>query len=225
MSESVTIQNFSGPLSDEQWGVLDGFLGHLPRPVRLVVWAAERNSCTEESAVDLGHILAERYPQTIQFVHKARRPDYEFYPLMAVMGLDDNGKEVDFGLRFVGLPAWYQINSLVGAIQAVAFRASTTEAKTRILLSRLPAEKEFKIQLFTSPEDEAGIVMATLFANLAVASPTIKVWIVMVNDVPEFALKYSIYTLPHTVINDQHHLQGVYDEEKMLKVFGRLLKS
>lgn len=217
--------DFQGPMTDEKWAVIDQYLTNLPRPVRLVVWASERNSCTEGDAVYLAQTLAERYDHILQFRNRPRRANYSYYPVLGVMGLDENGKEIDYGIRFVGLPAWYHINSLIGAIQAVSFRASTTEAKTRIILSRLPADEELRLQLFTVPEDEAGVPMATLMANMAVASPQIRCWIVMLNDFPDMGHRYSIYSVPHTIVNERSHLQGVFDEEQLIKQIVKVVKA
>lgn len=223
--QSPTLNDFQGPFTAETWAILDSYLGHLPERVRLVVWASEKNSCTEENGVDLAHTLAERFPQTLEFKHRPRLPNYDFYPVTAVMGLDLQGKEVDYGIRFIGLPAWHHINTLIGAIQAVAFRASTLEAKTRIQLNRLMGDKTAAVQLFTTPEDEEGVLMGTLLANLAVFSPAIRLWVVMQNDFPELAHKYSIYTLPHTIINERHHLQGVYDETQIVAQLVRIINE
>lgn len=223
--EQPVLHDFQGAFTAETWATLSGYLSHLPEKVRLVVWAAEKNSCTEESAVDLAYALAERFPDTLEFKLRPRKPNYDFYPVMGIMGLDERGKDVDYGLRFIGLPAWYHINTLVGAIQAVSFRASTMEAKTRILLSRLPSDTDLAIQLYTIPEDEEGVLMGTLLANLTVFSPRIRTWIVLVNDFPELVNRYSVYNFPHTVVNERHHLQGVYGEEQLVAQLGRILKA
>lgn len=222
--DTQKIHDFSGQMTEASWATLGTYLDHLPRKIRLVVWASEKNSCTEESAVDLAHLLASRFPATIEFKHRPRKPNYDFYPVMGVMGINERGKDIDYGIRFVGLPGWYQINTVVGAIQAVAFQGSTLSPKTRILLSRVPEDAEIKMQIFTTPEDEGGVLMGTLTANLAVISPAIKTWIVMINDFPQLTVRYSVQQLPHTVINQRHHLQGNYDEEQMLKYLARIIK-
>ncbi len=213
---SEHIYDFQGTTTDEKWAVIDQYLSNLPRRVRLVVWASEMNSCTEGNAVDLVRALADRY-DILEFRNRPRKPNYSYYPVLGVMGVDDHGREIDYGIRFLGLPAWYHINSLIGAIQAVSFRASTTEAKTRIILSRLPAEPEIHLQLFTTPEDESGVPMATLAANMAVATPQLRCWIIMLNDFPSMAHRHSIYDVPHTIINNHIHLQGYFAEDALLK--------
>lgn len=220
--EKHTIHHFQGPFTEESWDILAGYLEHLPKRVRIVVWGSEKNSCTEENAVDLGYALAERFPKTIEFKHRPRKPNYDFYPVIGVMGVDEHNKDIDYGIRFVGVPAWFHINTLVGAIQAVAFHGSTLSVKSRIQLSRLPAGEEINIQMFTIPEDEGGVVMGTLVANVAVLCPHIKVWIGMINDFPQLATRFSIENLPHTVLNRYYHLQGVYDEEQMVQHLAKV---
>lgn len=219
---TVQLPDFSGPMNEDRWGILDEFLTELPKKVRLIVWASELNSCTEGNAVDLGRALSDRF-ETIEFQHRPRRPDYPYYPVIGVMGIDERGKHVDYNIRFMGLPAWTQINSLIGAIQAVSFQGQTLEATTRIQLARL--KDDVLIELFTTPEDEAGVTMATLAANLAVLTPHVRAYTIMINDFPDLAPQYSVYQVPHTIVNHNHHLTGVMDEGKFLKFIAKAVNK
>lgn len=200
----------------ESWSQLVGFLEELPRPVKLVVWAREDGGRFEQEALHLSRSLAQRF-QVLHAERRDRVPNHYHYPVIGVMGLEEEGKERDFGVRIVGLPAGYQINSLVGAIQAVSFRASNLEGLTRIKLSKLPPGARIDLELFTSAENEAGALVATLAAGLAVASPAVRAFIVMADVFPDIARRYSVRNLPHTVINSRVHVEGVLDEEGMLK--------
>jgi alkyl hydroperoxide reductase subunit AhpF len=205
------------------WGTLDGFLRHLPRAVRLVVWGEAQRSIEEREAIGLGEKLAERY-EIVRFERRDRLPTYGYYPVIAVM-LEGEDGVVDDGVRFLGLPAGYQINSLVGAIQAVSFRASNLEARTRIRLSRLPEDARADLEVFTSAEDEEGPLVATLAAGLAVASPRVRAFLIAADVFPEAAIRYSVRTLPHTVIDGRVHLQGVIDEEGMVRQILRAVQT
>lgn len=202
----------------QSWSQLIGFLEELPRPVKLVVWAREEGGRFEKEALHLAHSLADRF----HILHAERRdpvPDHYHYPVIGVMGLEgeDASEEKDFGVRLVGLPAGYQINSLVGAIQAVSFRASNLEGLTRIKLSTLPPDARIDLELFTSAENEAGALVATLAAGFAVASEKVRAFIVMADVFPDIAMRYSVRNLPHTVINSRIHVEGLLDEESLLK--------
>src|SRR5262245_58967306 len=41
-------------------------------------------------------------------------------PTIAVIAADEEGKEVDYGVRFVGVPSGYEFSSLLDAIQIVS---------------------------------------------------------------------------------------------------------
>lgn len=206
------------------WGTLDGFLRQLPRTVRLVVWGDEQSSVEEREAIRLGEKLAERY-DIINFERRDRLPSYRYYPVLAVMLENEEGELVDDGVRFIGLPAGYQINSLVGAIQAVSFRASNLEARTRIQLSRLPADSQIDLEVFSSAADEEGPLAATLAAGLAVASPCVRAFLIAADVFPEAAIRYSVRTLPHTVIDGRVHLQGTTDEDGMVRQIARAVQT
>jgi alkyl hydroperoxide reductase subunit AhpF len=204
------------------WEPLVAFLEKLPRPVTLVVWADPDGSRFEQEGLALVEALARRFP-VLRYEQRDRVPEHPFYPVFGFMGENEAGVEVDYRVRLLGLPAGYQINSLVGAIQAVSFRASNLEARTRIQLSRLPAEAIVDIELFTGAEDEEGPLVATLAAGLAVASSQVRAFIVMADLFPNSSMRYSISRLPHTVINGRVHITGTLNEEAMLKQIARAL--
>lgn len=210
--------------SGERWTQLIGFLEHLPRPVKLVVWADDEGGRFEREGLNLAQQLAERF-SILQYEQRDRVPDHYYYPVIGVMGLDEQGAEIDYRLRIIGLPAGYQINSLVGAIQAVSFRASNLEGLTRIKLSRVPADARVDLELFTSAENEAGALVATLASGFAVASEQVRTFIIMADLFPDLATRYSVRNLPHLVLNGRVHIEGTLDEEGLLKQIGIALKK
>ncbi len=219
----MTKQPKDAIFAGESWSELIGFLEKLPRPVKLVIWAHEDGGRIEREALHLGRSLAERF-EIIQAERRDRVPRHHHYPVIGFMGLDEQQHEIDFGLRMVGLPAGYQINSLVGAIQAVSFRASNLEGLTRIKLSKIPAGANIDLEVFTSAENEAGVLVATLASGLAVASPKVRAFIVMADVFPDIATRYSVRNLPHTVINGRVHIEGLMNEDGILRQIGVALR-
>jgi alkyl hydroperoxide reductase subunit AhpF len=198
---------------DETWASLPDFLSHLPEAIRLHVWGDEKASQSEHEAVELARTLNKRFGN-IDFKLLPRRINYNFYPVIGIMRLE--GEEaIDLGVRFIGLPAGYQMTSLISAIQSVAFRGMTSEAMTRIQLKKL--KTDVSLELITSAEDEAGTVMAHRACNLAVASPQIRTYIIMGDAFPQVVIRYSINRVPHLVINERVHLEGIVDENVILE--------
>ena len=216
-SHLYTTSSFSQEVLD----VLDSFLHELPEPVRLVLWATPGQEMTR-NAFELCSALAKRYDQ-IDFVDHSEQIQPLHSPLIGIQGVGEEGESIDYHLRILGVPAGYHINSLVGMIQAVSFRGMTLEAVSRIQLSRL--KDLLKIEVFSAPSNEDGVRMATLTANVTVVNPNIATTLVMIDAFPQLAVERSIYTIPHTVINARHHLQGTYKESSFLKILARLVKK
>jgi alkyl hydroperoxide reductase subunit AhpF len=206
---------------EETWTVLPDYLAYLPEPVRLHVWGDEQASESEKEAAQLVRVLAKRF-EDIDYRLLPRRINYNYYPVIGVMGLDGN-EVVDHGLRFIGLPAGVQITSLIAAIQSVAFRGMTSEAKTRIQLRRL--EKDVTLELITSADDEAGTIIAHKINNMAIVSPWIRTYIIMTDAFPHTLYRYSVSRIPHLVINERTHLEGMVDEETILHHIAAAIRS
>jgi alkyl hydroperoxide reductase subunit AhpF len=202
---------------DESWAKLPDFLGQLPEPVRIHVWGDEQASPNEREAARLIRAICDRFEQ-ISFALLPRRISYDHYPVIGIMRSEEE-VAVDYGVRIIGLPAGVQMTSLIAAIQTVAFRGMTSEAKTRILLKGLA--EEVTLELITSAEDEAGTVMAHRIFNMAVASPYIRSFLIMIDDFPEAGIRYSVRRVPHLVINGRVHVEGVVDEEVILAHIAR----
>jgi len=207
--------------TEDVFDVLDTFLLNLPEKVILALWATPGKEMTKQAA-ELCSSLANRY-EMIEFSDRSEILQPLNSPLIGVLGLNEAGEEVDYHVRVLGVPAGYHINSLMGMIQAVSFRGMTLEALTRIQLSRL--QDIVKIELFSAPSNEAGVPMATLTANFAAVNANIATTLVMIDSFPNLATERSIYTIPHTMINGRHHLQGNYNEEQFLKTLSRILKK
>jgi alkyl hydroperoxide reductase subunit AhpF len=208
------------PFDAATWDQLPAFLEKLPEPVHMVVWGDATASQGEKDAVLLCQTLANRFT-ALHFSLRPRRENYPFYPVIGFMGQAE-GEEVDFGLRIIGLPAGYQITSLITAVQAVSFRGMTLEPATRIKLSRLPAE--VRIEIITSAEDEGGPVVAKTAFGLAVAHPRVRAYLIMADAFPEAVIRYSVNYVPHTVINNRVHVEGVVNEEALLKHVAAAVK-
>jgi alkyl hydroperoxide reductase subunit AhpF len=198
---------------EDTWAQLPEFFEHLPEPVRLHVWGDVAASPTEREAARLAELLSSRF-ETIDYRLLPRRVNYAYYPVIGVMGLEES-EAVDFGVRLIGLPAGYQMTSLVAAIQCVSFRGMTSEAGTRMKLHRLSSE--VILELITTAEDEAGTVMAQRAFNMAVASSWIRSYLVMGDTFPDAFIRYSVSQVPHLVINGRNHIEGLFEEEEILK--------
>jgi alkyl hydroperoxide reductase subunit AhpF len=59
--------------------------------------------------------------------------------------------------------------------------------------------------------------MAHRVCNLAVVSPWIRTYVIRGDVFPEAVIRYSINRVPHLVINERVHMEGIVDEKVILE--------
>ena len=205
---------------DETWAQLPSFLQYLPEPIYLIVWGDESASLREKEAARLCRTLADHF-DVIQFQMLPQRINYPYWPVIGVM----RGTQADYedvGVRIVGLPAGYQMTSFITAMQAVAFQGSTMGPKTRVQLHKLA--DAVTLELITAVDDETGALMAQPIFNMAAVNPHIRATLIMGDNFPQALWKHSVYHLPHLVINGRVHVEGVVDEEAIVKHIAKAVK-
>lgn len=208
------------PFDQETWDLLPAYFANLPNAVQIRVWGDPQATPSEREAERLAQTLAGRF-EAIEAAFFPRQPDYPYYPVMGIFGFDDDSA-VDYGLRFIGLPSGFQMTSLISAIQAVSFRGSSLEAKTRFQLRDLKVD--VRLELLTSADDEGGVVIAKTAFALAAASSFIRTYLIMADAFPMASVRYSAKYLPHTVINGRSHIEGIISEEKLLLKIADLFR-
>ncbi|MCA9899698.1 MAG: hypothetical protein KC433_16015 [Anaerolineales bacterium] len=211
----------SHPFDEETWAQLPELLEHLPEPVHIIMWGDPAASEAEKETAVLLQSLTERFSQlTTQTL--PRRINYDFYPVLGIMGGPANEWH-DFGVRLIGLPNGYAMTSFITAVQAVSFRGMTLEAMTRIKLKQL--SQPINIELFSAADNEAGALMAQPLFNMAVVNEHIRTFFVMADQFPTAVDRYSLNYLPHMVINSRVHMEGVVNEEEILKQIATAVKT
>ncbi|WP_420627222.1 hypothetical protein [Candidatus Leptofilum sp.] len=215
------MDDISHPFDAETWEQLPALFEKLPEPVHIIMWGDPMESVAEKETAVLLQSLAERFSQiTTQTL--PRRINYDFYPVLGVMG-GSADKWHDFGVRLIGLPNGYAMTSFVTAVQAVSFQGMTLEAMTRIKLKQL--NKPVTVELFSAANNEAGALMAQPLFNMAVVNEHIRTFFIMADQFPTAVNRYSLNYLPHMVLNGRVHMEGVVDEEEILKQIATAVKS
>ena len=205
---------------DDTWEMLPSFFEHLPKSVLLNIWGDANSSISVSEALKLAQDLSQRF-ERIEHQILPMRVNFDYYPVIGIFGIVEDAPH-DYGVRIIGLPVGYQMTSLIAGIQAVSFQGSTSEAKTRIQLHRLAQPVD--LELFTSAEDESGALMASAIFNMAVVNEHVRAYLVMRDEFPTAAVRYSVDSVPHLVINGKGHIQGMVEEETILKSIASVLQ-
>lgn len=215
------MNNTTHPFDEATWAQLPTLLENLPEPVHIILWGDPAVSEAEKETAVLLQSLTDRFSQ-LTYQVLPRRINYHFYPVLGVMGGPTEAWH-DFGVRLIGLPNGYAMTSFITAVQAVSFRGMTLEAMTRIKLKQLT--QPISIELFSAADNEAGALMAQPLFNMAVVNEHIRTFFVMTDQFPTAVDRYSLNYLPHMVINQRVHLEGVVDENEILKQIATAVKT
>ncbi len=215
------MNNTTHPFDEATWAQLPTLLENLPEPVHIILWGDPAASEAEKETAVLLQSLTDRFSQ-LTYQVLPRRINYHYYPVLGVMGGPAEDWH-DFGVRLIGLPNGYAMTSFITAVQAVSFRGMTLEAMTRIKLKQLT--QPVSIELFSAADNEAGALMAQPLFSMAVVNEHIRTFFVMTDQFPTAVDRYSLNYLPHMVINQRVHLEGVVGEEEILKQIATAVKT
>ena len=131
------------------------FISKLAFPVELMLFLSkeECSTCNEtrqlvEELVELSSLLSLK----IYDIEKQRRlaERYHIYlaPALVITGVDD-GKIVDYGIRFFGIPSGYEFSSLIHTIGMVSKRDSGLKPEIRRELLEITTPITLKV--FSTP--------------------------------------------------------------------------
>jgi glutaredoxin-like protein len=157
--------------------------------------------------------------QTYNFVTDkdvAQQYGIDKIPATVVMG------EVDYGIRFYGIPSGYEFTSLIEDIIDVSRgRAALSDATSEALKA---IKDPVRIQVFITPTCPYCPAAVRMAHSLAIASDKITADMVESIEFPHLTNKYNVGGVPRTIINETTHLEGAAPEPlfvaKVLQAVG-----
>ncbi|HAQ37688.1 MAG TPA: glutaredoxin [Saprospirales bacterium] len=128
--------------------------------------------------------------------------------------LDENGKEQ--GVRFYGIPAGYEIHSLISAVREISgipaeMPNDITERISRII-------EPFHIQVFVTPTCSQCPGAAITAHRLALHNEFISADIIEANTFSELSEKYDVKSVPNVIINEKPAFTGSHPVTKFLEI-------
>jgi alkyl hydroperoxide reductase subunit AhpF len=143
-------------LSDVDRRRVQDRLAALVRPVRLVFFTQTFGCDTCHEAAQILRALVELSPQLSLVEHnlildevQARAYGVDRAPSVAVVAVDPDGREQDYGVRFVGVPSGYEFMSLLEAVTVVSSGEAGLAPESRDRLARLT--EPVHLQVFVTP--------------------------------------------------------------------------
>jgi alkyl hydroperoxide reductase subunit AhpF len=143
-------------LSEPDRQQLRSMFEDLTRPVRLLLFTQTFGceTCGDahrilEEVAELSPAISVEESNLVLDQDRARAYGVERAPTIAVVAVDEEGAERDYGIRFVGLTAGYEFSSLVDAILLVSRGESQLGEASRALLATVT--EPVTIQVFVTP--------------------------------------------------------------------------
>jgi glutaredoxin-like protein len=112
---------------------------------------------------------------------------------------NEGEQEIDYGIRFKGIPSGHEFSSLVNSLVLVSGRDSHLSEKTRQFLHDLISPVHLQVFVTPScPHCPRAVVTAYQFA---LESPMVEAEMVEAVEFPELANRYDVSSVPQTTIN------------------------
>ncbi len=201
-------------------------LGGLAGDVRLLVFtdrAGGRGACpfcdeTVRLAEELG-AASERIHLEVHDVREepgvAAAHGVERVPALAL--LDADGR--DRGIRFLGIPAGFELATLIQALALLASGEHGLRPATGEALAGLA--RDVRIRVFVTPTCPYCPRAALTAMQMAMASDRVRAEVVEVSEFPDLGDRYGVFGVPKTVVDDAVEVEGAAPEEVVLEAVLR----
>lgn len=122
--------------------------------------------------------------------------------------------DVDYGIRFYGIPSGYEFTSLIEDIMDVSRGATDLSEETLTALEKLT--EDIHMQVFVTPTCPYCPTAVRMAHSMAIASDRIRADMVESVEFPQLANKYGVYGVPKTILSKEIELEGAAPEPLVL---------
>jgi len=202
-------------LQEKDREYLRGEFAKLTEPVKLILFSDEQGcaSCADtrqllEETAELGEKIELQIYDMSSDAGKAEEYGIDRAPTVIVEG------DRDFGIRFIGIPSGYEYSSLIEDIIDVGTGKTELSDATKDALADL--DEPVHIQVFVTPSCPYCPRAVRTAHMMAIESEKVTADMVMANEFPELATRYSVMAVPKVVINEETSFEGAIPEEDFL---------
>lgn len=127
--------------------------------------------------------------------------------------------DIDYGIRFYGMPAGYEFSTLLETIKLISYRNSNLapDLKEKIKTITKPVDIKVFVTL-TCPYCPQAAITAFKFA---MENPLITAETINAQEFPHLAQRYNVFAVPKTVINETTQFEGALPDNMLAeKIIG-----
>src|SRR6056297_2864609 len=205
-------------LNDEIRGNLKDVFSKMEKEVTLAVFTKEHDCETCKDTLDFMKEIeevGEKIKVDSLDIEKNSKKAEEFgvERTPSIVLLDSEGK--DNGIKFYGIPAGHEINSLITGIIEVSGSGEDVPAALKERIDKIQTPVDIKVFVTLGCPHCPGAVAKA--HKLALENPNINAQMIEAQTFPELSDKYNVSGVPKIVINEEHDLVGNQPIEKFLE--------
>lgn len=187
----------------------------LKNDVKLILFTQEKD-CTycndekmliEELGSLSGKIKIEQYDYATQGDMKEKYK-VDKYPALIIEG------EKDYGIRYYGIPAGYEFASVIEDIMDVSAGNTNLTEQSKTKLKSI--NKPVRIQVFVTPSCPYCPKAVRTAHKIAIENDLVLAEMVEATEFPEISTKYSVQSVPKTVVNENVEFVGAVPEDQFV---------
>lgn len=213
-------------LSEQDKQAVRERLSGMQNPVKIVLFTQELGDCMYcpqtkelmEELVGLSDKLSLEVKNLVIDKEDAQLYDVDKVPAIAVVGVED-GKDVDYGIRFFGIPAGYEFAALLEDILMVSRGESGLPQKVKDYLKTL--DVPVRIMVFVTPTCPYCPNAVFTAHQFALESDKVTGMMVEATEFPDWANRFEVRAVPKIVVNERAEIEGAVPPE----VFVDLIKQ
>ncbi len=175
---------------------------------------------TRELVLDLADLSPKIRAKVYDFV-KNGDEDLKYnikkIPAIAIAG------KIDYGIRYYGVPAGYQLAVLVDTMIDVS-KGNTSLPET-IKKKLAEINKPAHLQIFVSPTCPYCPSAARISYQFAIENENIRSDVIEMTEFPYLVQRYRIMGVPHIVINEDTSFTGAHSPEVFIEQISMALRS
>ncbi|MEA3335262.1 MAG: thioredoxin family protein [Chloroflexota bacterium] len=192
----------------------------LSQPIKLVMFTQEFECsyCREtreilEELAGLSSLITVEVYDFVEDKELADQYGVDKIPAVLALGTGEDG-DIDFGIRFFGIPSGYEFVSLLEAIKLVG--GGDVELSQATLDKLATLEEPLHLQVFVTPTCPYCPRAVVLAHQLAFASPKVTADMVEATEFPHLSNKYNVMGVPRTIVNEDTHIEGAVPEPMLM---------
>lgn len=211
-------------LSDPEKEILKKKFAGLADDVELIMFSQEMECqfCkqTRELVSDLGSLSPKIKTKVFDFVKDEE--EAKNYKIKKIPAIVIAGKS-DYGIRYYGTPAGYEIAVLVDDMIDVSKGATGLPDAIKKKLAEI--KKPVHIQVFVSPTCPYCPKAARIAHQFSIENEFIHSDVIEMMEFPYLVQKYSVMSVPHIVINEDTSFVGAQPPEIFIEQIGLALRA